>query len=358
MSAFVLQRLTTLTVSVKQFGRIPNLVQCLPSSLPSLKPTVSASQVPLLFREPYILTGYRPLHQNWYCYLFSLFQKHNETLNVWSHLLAVPILLLRWWSHFGALGNPLDISVLPLCLFIASVLICYSCSSVAHMFQSHSERAHYCVFFMDYIGVAVYQYGCALGHYFYTSAPEWRASIFGQYFLPGTAFLGLMSCLGCCIAKSRYHKPYPMERKICQLIPSSLAYFLGISPVVHRLLTGSWEEEPSLNFHALQILFFFSSAVFFSCPIPEYFFPGKFDFFGHGHQLFHVLLSLTTLCQLEAFYQEYEINRENTVDIFGESQIWWASVFFLVLAISSLFVGLASMKYMQNKLNKDGKKTV
>ncbi|XP_072300001.1 membrane progestin receptor beta [Eucyclogobius newberryi] len=353
MSGVVLQRLTTLTLSVKHLGPIPNLLQRLPSSFPTPSPTVSASQVPALFREPYILTGYRPHHQNWYCYLLSLFQKHNESLNVWSHLLAAPLLLLRWWSLFGALGNPYDISVLPLCLFIVSALFCYACSSAAHLFQSHSEQAHYYVFFMDYVGVAVYQYGCALGHYFYTSAPGWRASIFGRYFLPGTAFLGLMSSVGCCVAKARYRKPYPKQRKICQLIPTILAYFLGISPVVHRLLTTSWEEEPSMNMHVLQILFFLCCSVFFSYPIPEYFFPGKCDIVGHGHQIFHILLSLTTLCQLEALFQEYARNRANVVDIFGESQIWWACVSFPVLTIACLLVAFHSMKYTHNKLNRD-----
>lgn len=350
MSGLVLQRLTTLTVSVKQFGRIPNLLQRLPSSLPCPSPTVSACQVPPLFREPYILTGYRPLHQNWYCYLFSLFQKHNESLNVWSHLIAAPILLLRWWSKVGALGYSLDISSLPLCLFLLSALICYFCSSAAHLFQSHSKQAHYYVFFMDYVGVAVYQYGCALGHFFYTSAPGWRATIFGRYFLPGTAFLGVMSNIGCCVAKSRYSKPYPLQRKICQLVPSCLAYFLGISPVVHRLLTVSWEEEPSLNIHALQIVFFLSSAVFFSCPIPECFFPGKFDIFGHGHQIFHILLSLTTLSQLEALFQEYARNRDTVIETFGETQIWWACVSFPFLTFSCLLVAFTSMKYINHKL--------
>lgn len=353
MSGLVLQRLTTLTLSVKQLGRVPNLLQRLPSSLPSPSPTVSASQVPTLFREPYILTGYRPLHQNWYCYLLSLFQKHNESLNVWSHLLAAPVLLLRWWANAGALGYTSDISSLPLCLFLLSALICYFCSSLAHLFQSHSRHAHYYVFFMDYVGVAVYQYGCALGHFFYTSTPTWRASILGRYFLPGTAFLGLMSNLGCCVAKSRYTKPYPLQRKVCQLIPSSLAYFLGISPVLHRLITVSWDEEPSLNIHALQILFFLSSAVFFSCPIPECFFPGRFDIFGHGHQIFHVLLSLTTLSQLEALFREYARNRDTVVDTFGESQIWWACVSFPALTVSCLLIAFASMKYINDKLKHD-----
>lgn len=353
MSGLVLQRLTTLTLSVKQLGRVPNLLQRLPSSLPSPLPTVSASQVPPLFREPYILTGYRPLHQNWYCYLLSLFQKHNESLNVWSHLLATPVLLLRWWSAFGALGHSLDISSLPLFLFLLSALTCYFCSSVAHLFQSHSKHAHYYVFFMDYMGVAVYQYGCALGHFFYASAPEWRATVFGRYFLPGTIFLGLMSNLGCCVAKSRYQKPYPLQRKICQLIPSSLAYFFGISPVVHRLLTVSWDDEPSLNMHALQILFFLTSTVFFSCPIPERFFPGKFDIFGHGHQIFHVLLSVTTFCQLEALFQEYVRNRDTIIDTFGENQIWWACMSFPFLALSCLIIAIVSMKYMDKRLKQD-----
>nr|ALL41459.1 membrane progestin receptor beta [Bostrychus sinensis] len=353
MPGDILQRLTTLTLSVKQLGRLPNLVQRLPSSLPSPSPTVGASHVPSLFREPHILTGYRPLRQKWYCYLLSLFQKHNESLNVWTHLLAAPVLLLRWWSNVGTLGYTLDISSLPLCLFLLSAIFCYFCSTVAHLFQSHSEQAHYYFFFMDYVGVAVYQYGCALGHYFYTSTSGWRASIIGYHFLHGTAIFGLLSSTGCCLAKSRYRKPYPVQRKICQLIPTSLAYFLGISPVVDRLLTGSWTEEPSLNFHVLQIVFFLSSALFFSCPIPECFFPGKFDIFGHGHQIFHVLLSLTTLSQLEALFQDYARKRDQVIDIFGETQIWWACVSFPILVFSCLLVAFTSMKYMHKKLKQN-----
>lgn len=351
MSGDVLQRLSTLTLSVKQFIRFPYLLQRLPS-LPSPSPTVSASYVPTLFREPYILTGYRPVHQNWYCYLLSLFQIHNESVNVWTHLLAGPILLLRWWSNVRAVGYSMDISSLPLCLFLISSLTCYFCSTVAHLFQSHSEHAHYFFFFMDYVGVAVYQYGCALGHYFYTSTPGWRESIVGQYFLHGTAILGLLSSVGCCFAKSRYRRPYPLQRKICQLVPMSLAYALGISPIVHRLLTVSCAQEPSLNIHSLHIACFLFSALFFSSPIPECFFPGQFDILGHGHQIFHVLLYLCTVSQLEALFQDYARSRGNVVDIFGERQLWWACASFPLLALCCLLIAVISMKYMHEKLKR------
>uniref|UniRef100_A0A3Q2VEK9 Progestin and adipoQ receptor family member VIII n=1 Tax=Haplochromis burtoni TaxID=8153 RepID=A0A3Q2VEK9_HAPBU len=253
-------------------------------------PTVTASQVPSLFREPYILSGCRPVQQDWRCYLLSLFQKHNESLNVWTHLLAGPVLLLRWWANVDTLGCTLDdVTSLPLLLFLVSSLTYLYLSAAAHLLQSHSERAHY-FFFLDYVGVACIK----------------RV---GVIFLPGAAFFGWLSCTGCCYAKFRYRRPYPPQRKVCQLIPTGLAYVLDISPVAHRLLTVSWSQEPSLPFHALQIACFLLSALFFSCSIPEPFFPGNCDFVGQGHQIFHVLLSLCTLSQLAG---EHHCNSLNT----------------------------------------------
>ncbi|XP_069559184.1 membrane progestin receptor beta [Brachyistius frenatus] len=348
MSADVLQRLGTLTLSVKHLCRLSELI---PSSLPSPSPTVSASQVPSLFREPYILSGYRPVRQDWRCYLLSLFQWHNESLNVWTHLLAGPVLLLRWWANVGTLGYIVDTASLPLSLFLVSALT-YLCLSVAaHLLQSQSENAHYCFFFMDYTGVAMYQYGCSLGHYFYTSEPAWRESV-GPLFLPGAAFFGWLSCAGCCFAKARYRRPYPPQRKICQLIPTSLAYLLDISPVAHRLFTVSWTLEPSLPFHALHIAFFLLSALFFSCPFPERFFPGRCDFVGQGHQIFHLLLSLCTLFQLEALFQDYARRRDAVVELFGERQLWWACVSFPAMFMCCILTALITMRHIYKELQR------
>lgn len=64
--------------------------------LPSLPPTVRDVDVPPLFRERFILSGYRPVGLSWRCYVLSLFQIHNETLNVWSHLLVAVCVALRF----------------------------------------------------------------------------------------------------------------------------------------------------------------------------------------------------------------------------------------------------------------------
>ncbi|XP_024146377.1 membrane progestin receptor beta [Oryzias melastigma] len=345
----ILQRFSAFTLTVKHLSRFPHISDLISGSPPSLAATVPASEVPTLFREPYILSGYRPVQQDWRCYVLSLFQRHNESLNVWTHLLAVPVLLIRWWANVSALGCPLDAASLPLGLFMVSALT-YLCLSVAaHLLQSHSVRAHYFFFFLDYVGVAVYQYGCSLGHYFYTSEPAWRDRI-GRLFLPGAALFAWLSCAGCCFAKYKYRRPYPVQRKICQLIPTGVAYVLDISPVVHRLLTTSWTQESSLTFHTLQIASFLLSAFFFSCPVPERFFPGRCDFVGQGHQVFHVFLSMCTLFQLEALFQDYARRRETVVVVFGEWQLWWGCVTFPVLLTCCILTALLTMRYTDKKL--------
>lgn len=335
---------------MKHLQPLPCLPDFIPVSLPLPSPTVTSTQVPSLFREPYILSGYRPVRQNWRCYLLSLFQWHNESLNVWIHLLAAPALLLRWWANASCWEFTADAASLPLRLFLVSSLTYLSLSVTAHLLQSRSEHAHYFFFFMDYVGVAVYQYGCSLGHYFYTSESSWRESSIGRLFLPGAAFFGWLSCAGCCLAKSRYKRPYPRGRKLCQLIPTSLAYLLDISPVAHRLLTVSWAQEPSLRFHALQIAFFLLAAIFFSCPIPERFIPGRCDFVGQGHQIFHLFLSLCTMFQLEALSQDYARRRHSVVEVFGETRLWWACASFPILFLCCLLTALVTMRHVHGKL--------
>ncbi|XP_034436097.1 membrane progestin receptor beta isoform X2 [Hippoglossus hippoglossus] len=350
MSGDILQRVRTLTLNMNYFAHLPRPWDIVPTSLQLPSPTVKASQVPSLFREPYILSGYRPVKQNWRCYLLSLFQRHNESLNVWTHLLAGPVLLIRWSANAGALGYTLDTASLPLCLFMVSCLTCLFCSATAHLLQSHSEHAHYLFFCIDYVGIAVYQYGCSLGHYFYASETTWRESCVGQLFLPGAAFCAWLFCACCCFAKFRYRRPYPLQRKIYQVIPATLAYLLDISPVVHRLLTVTWTQEYSQLFHAFQIASFMLAALFFSCPIPERFFPGHCDFGVQGHQIFHLFLALCTMFQLEALFQDYARRRDTLVEVFGERQLWWACVSFPALFLCCVLTAVITMKHVNEQL--------
>ncbi|KAM4593319.1 membrane progestin receptor beta-like isoform 1-T2 [Odontesthes bonariensis] len=317
--------------------------------LPSLPPTVRDVDVPPMFRERFILAGYRLTGQPWRSYALSLFQVHNDTLNVWSHLLAAVCVALRFLMFAilrggGVLGFQLqgpegpgisvDASSLPLVLYVFSAVTHLSCSAAAHLFHAHSEQAHHSLFLLDFVGVAIYQYGCALALCLYSADGAWTQSMLGQIFLPASALLVWFSCAACCYAELHLRRPYRLHRKLCQLVPMGAAYWLVISPVAHRLATHSWRRSPALLLHLLQVVLFPLSAFFFSCPIPERFCPGRFDLVGHGHQLSHVLLALCALAQQEALFRDFLWRRPALFRQFGAGRLLRACASFPCLALT------------------------
>ncbi|XP_059213765.1 membrane progestin receptor beta-like [Centropristis striata] len=355
-------------VSFSAPSQLAALLPLLSRLLPSLPAPVRDSDVPALFRERFIVSGYRPAGLPWRSYVLSLFQIHNETLNVWSHLLAATAVALRFTAFAvlqggGLLGVRLqgpegqgvsvDASSLPLVLYAISAITYLSCSAAAHLLQSHSERAHYSLFLLDYVGVAVYQYGCALALSLYSADPAWTQSMLGQVFLPAAALLAWLSCAACCYAKLRFRRPYPLHRKLCQVLPMGVAYLLDISPVAHRLATHSWTSSAALPLHVLQVVLFLLSAFFFSCPVPERFSPGRYDIIGHGHQLFHLLLALCTLAQQEALFHDFLWRRPALVREFGEQRLLLACASFPCLALCCAMTALAMRRRAQDHLMKE-----
>ncbi len=52
------------------------------------KDCVTCKEIPILFCEPFIINGYRPINKPYFYYVKSLFSKHNETINAWTHYLS------------------------------------------------------------------------------------------------------------------------------------------------------------------------------------------------------------------------------------------------------------------------------
>ncbi|XP_038673476.1 membrane progestin receptor beta [Scyliorhinus canicula] len=339
-----LDKLSTITTSPQQI---------LEDVLPRVPSTVRATDVPKLFREPYIQSGYRLVEQDWRYYLLSLFQQHNESLNVWTHLLAALVLLVRFRAFLETTSPIPTIYGLPLYFFVIACLTYLSCSVLAHLFQSKSELAHYSFYFLDYVGVGAYQYGSALAHYYYCTQPEWYQLVH-HFFLPTAALLGWLSCMGCCFSKIHFQRPYPISRKVCQVAPAFLAYVLDISPIVHRI-ASCWATgctDNAIWYHSWQIVLFVIASGFFSSPVPEKYSPGRFDIVGHGHQIFHIFLSLCTLAQLEAVLIDYRNRREIFFTRGDKDTVYASCINFVLLILCSSFSALYLRGVIKRKLSK------
>ncbi|XP_056120804.1 progestin and adipoQ receptor family member VII, a [Rhinichthys klamathensis goyatoka] len=340
MATIVMEQIGRLFINLQQLRRVP---QMLSEALPSKTDTLCDTEVPQFFRERYIYSGYRALHRNWRFYFLSLLQRHNETVNVWTHLVGALVVLIKTVQLSETVDFMNDPHSWPLLILLLSSTVYMTFSAVAHLLAGKSELCHYAFFYLDYVGVSLYQYGSAVAHYYYAIEESWHACVRG-FFMPIASFLCCLSCFGCCYGKYRNYSLPPWVRKIGQVVPSAVAYSWDTSPVFHRFITwfpswsrGDSRSSPALLFHFGQVAFFLSSAFFFTQPVPERWFPGHCDFLGQGHQVFHVLLALCTVCQIHASFLDYLNRRDFYVNLHadGEASLFF-SLFILTFVMSAL----------------------
>ncbi|XP_046875015.1 progestin and adipoQ receptor family member VII, a [Hypomesus transpacificus] len=350
MATIVMERIGRLFISIQQVRQVPEMLS---TAAPSMPATLRDSEVPCFFRERYIYSGYRPLHQGWRYYFFSLFQWHNETVNVWTHLLGALLILVKWAQLAETVDFVRDPHAWPLLILLQSSLSYTLSSAVAHLLAGKSELSHYMFFYLDYVGVAQYQYGSAVVHFYYAVEEDWHGCVQG-FFMPTACLLCCLSCLGCCYGKYRNHSLPPWVRKVSQVIPSSVAYMWDTSPVFHRLLfwpTANGFKDSSLIFHFGQVAFFLSSAFFFTQPLPERWFPGHCDFLGQGHQLFHVFLLLCTLCQIQASYLDYVARRTLYVHLHRAGEAAFFVALYVATLVSCAFIAAFMFRKVRQLLN-------
>ncbi|XP_016143317.1 membrane progestin receptor gamma-A isoform X2 [Sinocyclocheilus grahami] len=247
-------------------------------SLIKLPQVFTINQVPKVFHEDGIISGYRhPCSSAKDCVL-SLFQLTNETLNIWTHFL-------------------------PTCC--------------AHTFSTMSERARHICFFFDYGALSFYSLGSAITYSSYSFPDKWVNSTFHKYYVPiavvnsiiSTA-LACYSRLGLPLFQYNHHSIKSCSGKLDQKLSKCLQiiafvypYLFDNIPLFYRIFVCAGEgctvnEANTVHYQhtSLAVL----TGFLFATHLPERLAPGSFDYIGHSHQLFHVFAIIGTYFQMTA----------------------------------------------------------
>ncbi|XP_046560768.1 membrane progestin receptor beta-like [Haliotis rubra] len=264
------------------------------------QPTFKAEEVPLLYREPGVLTGYRLPGMKLVSYVISVLQLNNEVVNIWTHLIGFVVVVFKihfLLEEFGA--N--DSRIFPVIGFGVCCLLYTFFSVIAHTVHSISPLVHYTSFQVDYAGIALYAFGGSLS-VFYTSTDSETKTQLQSWFLPVNFTLSWFCFLCCCIAKLKYRRPYPISRKLWQVIPYGVHSLLTMGLVFRRAVKCFSDNcnDPGLSMHRTAVILAIIAALTFSSHLPEKVWPGLFDLIGQGHQVFHVVSILLTLKQFDA----------------------------------------------------------
>lgn len=300
-------------------------------SLIKLPPVLSSHQVPKVFQEESIMSGYRHPRSSATDCILSLFQMTNETLNIWTHFLPTWYFLWKLLSVVLLYSAWQDSYTWPLLIYLTSICLYPLASSCAHTFSTMSARARHIGFFWDYGALSFYSLGSAMAYSQYAFPDKWINSTFHRCFVP-IAMCNSVLCTGlaCCSRLGlpflhydhdtimRFREcPRPKFGKVLRVLAFAWPYLFDNIPLFYRvfLCTGVGCTSTSTNtLHGYHIGLAFLTGFLFATHLPERLAPGSFDYIGHSHQLFHVCAILGTHIQMQALEQDMRTRRPRLLE--------------------------------------------
>ncbi|KAL3993274.1 sphingosine 1-phosphate receptor 5 [Sarotherodon galilaeus] len=342
-------------------------------SLIKLPRVFTINQVPKVFHEDSIISGYRHPRSSATDCILSLFQMTNETLNIWTHFLptwyflwklVTVVLMQKAWQ---------DSFTWPMVIFLFTCCIYPLASSCAHTFSTMSVRARHICFFFDYGSISFYSLGSAIIYSAYVFPDKWANSSFHQSYITIAVFNTIICTILACY--SRLGLPFlqynhdiikrfpeyqsPKFSKFLRVVAFAYPYLFDNIPLFYRvfLCEGEGCTDNATNIlHYYHITLAFLTAFLFATHLPERLAPGSFDFIGHSHQLFHVCAILGTHFQMQAMEQDMKIRRswlvENSIPITFANSVGPA---LLCVVLNLVIIFLYSLPLLLGPVCKDKK---
>lgn len=227
--------------------------------------------------------------------LSTIWELHNETANIWTHLYGAFHFLLALHSFLKLSDATRWQDVAAVALYQLCVVVCFVLSTIYHTFSDHSEPMHRFGNELDHLGIVLVMWGTGISGAHFTFSCAQHSSQRHAYFL-------LLTVVGvaCGVFTLRPKFRTPAYRTIRFLVYCALGASLFL-PVVHGGVVfgaGSLAERMHLKSFLGLALINFSGAALYAARIPERWFPGTFDLLGQSHNWMHVLVYTGALVRL------------------------------------------------------------
>ncbi|CAA0840253.1 Heptahelical transmembrane protein 3 [Striga hermonthica] len=264
----------------------------------------------------------------------SLFCLHNETLNIWTHLIGFLIFLgltvmslteKTTFEHGIAIflgegkdgwlktkmmnqsngcsaffqdsysGTTIPLPMWPWLVFLTGSMCCLVTSAVSHLLSCHSIGLCYLLWRLDYAGISLMIVSSFFAPVYYVFYDH---PVCLLLYLSSIAILGVLATatlLAPALSTAQF-RPLRAALFLCM-------GFSGVVPAAHAALLH-WGTHPhvraSLAYEALMGVLYGLGAAFYVARVPERWRPGAFDVVGHSHQIFHVFVVAAALVHCAA----------------------------------------------------------
>ena len=195
----------------------------------------------------------------------------------------------------------------PLYIIIFAAIICLSFSATFHLFGVMNEKYMNILNRFDYGGISLLISGSCYPPYYYFF---YYSALFKYLYLILITVFGVGTFV--------YSLPDDFNKPQRRCLRGTLFLIFGLCtgvPILHMAFFGKYiegygDDITLLNWY-LGGISYIIGALFYIMRFPEKKFPGKFDFFGASHQIFHVLVFFGALFHFMGSLEAYNYRFRN-----------------------------------------------
>ncbi|KAI0382493.1 mPR-like GPCR protein [Hypomontagnella monticulosa] len=271
-------------------------------------PLLSYDEIPDWYQDnPYIRRGYRPVSHSTRACLSSWMYMHNETLNIYTHLLPAAALLVSGVAYLLArlqYRSSADAGVVA--ALMLSAVLCLGFSSAYHTLICHSREVESLWLRLDFVGIILLILGSFVSGIY---VGFWCETLEREIYWSMIGSLAAISIV--IVLAPTFQGPRWRTLRLLTFVFTGLS---GLAPIIHGICMFGFTQmmkQSGLPFYLAEGGLFLLGAIVYATRFPESVVPGVFDIYGSSHQIFHILVVVATVVHLAGVLDALDYNHYN-----------------------------------------------
>ncbi|KAI1372185.1 mPR-like GPCR protein [Hypoxylon crocopeplum] len=269
---------------------------------------LSYDEIPDWYQDnPYILRGYRPVSPSARTCVTSWMYVHNETINIYTHLLPAVVLLVSGLAYVAArLSHRSSSDAIIAATQLCSAVLCLGLSSAYHTFMCHSQRAEALWLRFDFVGIIFLILGSFVSGIY---VGFWCETLERKIYF---SMIGSLSAISIVIVLAPMFQG--QQWRTLRLLTFICTGLSGLAPFIHGICMFGFVQmmkQSGLPYYLAEGGLFLLGSLVYATRFPESISPGTFDIYGSSHQIFHVLVVLATVVHLAGVLDALDYNYYN-----------------------------------------------
>ncbi|KAI8962104.1 HlyIII-domain-containing protein [Daldinia sp. FL1419] len=271
-------------------------------------PLVIYDEIPDWYQDnPYIRRGYRPVSHSARVCFGSWLYLHNETVNIYTHLVPAVALLVSGLAyglpHLQHRGND-DAGILA--TLLVSAMACLGLSSIYHTLMCHSREVEALWLRLDFVGIILLTLGSFISGVY---VGFWCETLERKIYWSMIGSLAAISII--IVLAPAFQGPKWRTLRLLTFVCTGLS---GLAPIIHGITMFGFAQmmkQSGLPYYLAEGGLFLLGAIVYGTRFPESISPGLFDIYGSSHQIFHILVVLATVVHLAGVLDALDYNYYN-----------------------------------------------